>query len=206
MNATTLRAYDPALDLAPDPGSPAARELFDRITAEPRSAGSHRRPVRIALISGGLVAAAVVTAVALESSGVDQPRIGQAGFVVSRHDDGSVSVTIDWSELSDPAALQRALDAAGARTDVFVRTDGGGPCAAGIGVPYSADAVDWDGPDADPDTALVVHPDNFPANGTFVIVVSMASSGQTSTFSPGFPQITGTHTYMAVGPVDPQAC
>lgn len=207
MTGTMLRTADPAADLQPDPASPGAQALLARILAEPHVIAPRRRPARLTLVSGGLVAAAAVVGVTVASSGGDHASVGQAGFVVTRHADGSVRATIRWSELSDPAALQRALDAAGARTRVFVET-GTAPCQVGTGVPYSADAVDWDGPDADPENALVVHPDNFPTDGTFVVVVWLAAPGQTgtSTFAPGSPQLTGMDSYLAIGAVTRPAC
>lgn len=206
-----LRDHDPAAALAPDPGSPAAQALLNRITAEPRTRAPRSRPVRLALVSGGLAAAATVAAVAATTNGTDRPRVSPAGFVVARHADGSVSATMRWSALADPQALQRALDAAGARTTVFVETDTGSPgcTVGGQSVPYSAAAVEWNGPDAaDPDSGLVVHPDQFPADGTFVVVVWLAPSGPSgnSTLPPEFPQVTGSLSYMAVGTVVAPAC
>lgn len=207
MTYTVLRRYDPAFDVDPDPASPPAQALLERIVAEPRAA-KHHHPIRLALVSGGLVAAAIVTAIALDTGGTDQPRIGPAGFVVTRHDDGSVTATVRWSALSDPDALQRALDEAGARTKVFVETDTGSGCTNdNQSVPYSADAVEWSGPDdSDPDSGLVVHPAKFPSDGTFVVVVTLAGQSGLSTLAPSFPQITGSLTFMADGPVTPPTC
>jgi hypothetical protein len=211
MTHPALRAADPAADLAPDPASPVALELLRRITSEPRPVRNARRPVRLVLAGGGLVAAAVVAGIAAEHQSGTPAHIAPAGFVVTRHADGSVTATVRWAALTDPAALQRALDAAGARTKIFVATDTGSPACApdARSVPYSADAVTWNGPDsADPDSGLVVHPDKFPTDGTFVVVVTMAPNGQLgmSTLAPGYPQITGTMTFMAVGPVSAPSC
>jgi hypothetical protein len=211
MSHAALRAADPAANAAPDPRSPAALQLLSRITSEPQTLRPRRRPVRLALVSGGVVAAALAAGLAVEHGSGHQSGIGPAGFVVTKHADGSVTATMRWAALSDPAALQRALDAAGARTKVFVETDAGSPVCAphAHSVPYSADAVAWNGPDsADPDGGLVVHPDEFPHGGTFVVVVMIAPAGQQgmSTLAPSFPQITSSLTFMAVGPVDAPRC
>ena len=210
MTHTALRDHDPAAAYEPDADSPTARALLNRITGEPRAVRSRPRPIRVALASGGLAAAAVVAAVVAAHDDTGQHQIGPAGFVVARHADGSVTATMRWSALSDPAALQRALDAAGARTKVFVETSDGSTCApAAQSVPYSASAVQWNAPDdSDPGSGLVVHPDNFPAGGTFVVVVTLAPAGEPgmSTLAPSFPQITSSLTFMAVGSVDPPAC
>ena len=208
---TLLRAADPAAGVEFDAAGPAARQLLDDVLATPR----RRRHVRAfparRVAVGGAVAASAAVAALLVHSPSQGSRIGPAGFSVSRDSQGTVHAVVRWSALADPAALQAALDRAGARTKVFVEAgDSATTCRqTATTVPYSAHAVQWHAPDeANADNGIVVRPDEFPADGTFVLVVELAvhSSTRGSTFAAGFPQITGTLSYMAVGPAVAPSC
>jgi hypothetical protein len=118
--------------------------------------------------------------------------------------DGTVRVSIHWSQLSDPAALQAALDDAGARTTVFVSDSTNSDCPVPPNTtPYSAAAVHWtSSPNAD-DAGFVVEPASFPSNGTFVLSAHVAPAGQEglSTFSAGRTQLESINSFMVVGDV-----
>lgn len=174
-----LRAADPARDLQPDCDDPAARNMVREITALPRESSATRRHSRVRFrriaLGGALAGAAAVTATVLTVPGHTP-----AAYGVTRRSDGSVSVVLHWSELRDPAKLQEALDRAGAHTRVLTATQtaGYGPdnipaCARPIsGSPYSAQAVQWDFPDSAREVnGIVIRPDHFPTDGTFVIEV-----------------------------------
>jgi hypothetical protein len=173
-----LRSADPARDLHADPDGPAARDMVRAITALPRKSSDTRRhsPVRFRRIAlgGALAGAAAVTATVLTVPGHTP-----AAYGVTRRSDGSVSVVLHWNELRNPTKLQEALDRAGARTRILTaQTSGNGPdnipaCARPIsGSPYSARAVQWDFPDSAREVnGIVIRPDHFPADGTFVIEV-----------------------------------
>lgn len=207
MTSSLLRAADPAAGLHTDPDG----ALLDEITATPRERAPRRRARPGRLVAGGLTAAAAAVAAVLLVNPSQHGGVGAAGYTVTRDSDGTVRAVVRWSALSDPAALQAALDRAGARTKVFVeRNSNTRPCRIAMyGVPYSAAAVQWHAPDdANTDDGIVVHPAKFPRGGTFVLVVHLATAGTAggSTFAPGFPQITDTLSMMVIGPVVPPNC
>jgi hypothetical protein len=106
-----LRAADPAV-APPDPHDPYARSMLDRVlAAEDTPAPVRRRPRRLLPRLAG--AAAVLAAGVLS---VVQP--WSAGnpaeaYTVDWHPDGSISVTIRASQLTDPAKLNAELARSG---------------------------------------------------------------------------------------------
>lgn len=206
-----LAMSDPARDLpadATDPSSPPALALLERVSLESPDPARHRpvaRPAARRILAGGALAGAAATVVLGAPMPWDRGGSGSAAsaYAVTRDGDG-VAVAIHWGELSDPVALQAALDRAGARVKVFVRTD---PAACGVPgetVSYSADAVQWTGPSSDPeDSAFVVRPQLFPTDATFVVSVVVASPGTAtgSTLAPDLTQVEEIATSMVVGPV-----
>jgi hypothetical protein len=194
---------DPAATLPSTAYSAQATAVLERIVATPRHDTATRRPASLKRIAvGGLVAAAATT-VALAAP---MPWNGghpseAAAYTVDRHRDASVSVVVHWNQLSDPAALQRALDEAGAPVRVLTGSSGTGDASpAGVpgcakpyyGNPYSADAVSWDSGRNAPDSSFVVHPAAFPEDGTLVIEVF---------FVPGSHQWASMLSFMAIGRV-----
>ena len=217
MIDTLLRAADPAAGLVPDPDSADAQALLAGVLAGPRAGTRtvHRHATRRTtrrLVLGGVLAGAVATVLLVVPMPWDHggAGLGSSAYAVTS-DGGTVRVTVRWAELSDPSALQAALDRAGARTRVFVETGSGfcAPKARSVG--YRSGAVDWHIPrDAGAEDGIVLHPDLFPPDGTFVLVVGLAQAGSTatpaSTFGPGGPALTGTLSFMAEGPVSPPDC
>jgi hypothetical protein len=206
--STALRTADPAAGIHPDPSAPEATRILAGVLATPRMTRRRSRAPRRAIVGSALaVCAALAVFVGVGSNPASH--LGQAAYSVTRSTDGTVHVVVRWSALRDPAALQRALDRAGARVRIFVVRDGTTLCAHGTSGAYPQGAVEWHAPiDANTENGIVVHPDEFPAGATFVLVVELAPSGSTglSTLSAGFPQITGTLSYMARGPVTPPSC
>jgi hypothetical protein len=207
--STILSSIDPAAGRVPSADQPPAQRLLRDILAEPRPARRHRtapRPRRA--LAGGLIAAAAI-AVFIGVDRDDGTHLGAAAYAVSRDGDGTVHVDVRWSMVTDPAGLQAALDRAGARTKVFVLTDGGQLCQQSGTVGYDAGAVDWHIPSrAGAEDGIVLHPDQFPAGATFVLVVSLAPDGATglSTFGSSGPSITGTLSYMTTASVVSPEC
>jgi hypothetical protein len=205
-----LRAADPAAALAPDPSAPQAQGLLVDILAAPVAAHRRRRrPARIALAGVVAAAAAVGVFVGLGRDSSSGVHLGESAYSVTRDNDGSVHAVIRWSRLDEPRALQRELDRARARTRIFVVRDGARLCQPADTVPYRLGAVDWSPPvDGNTENGLVVHPDEFPLGGTFVLVVVLAdrATGGGTTFGPSFPPIASTLSYMQVGPVEPPLC
>lgn len=216
MIDTVLRAADPARDLDPDPGSEQARTLLAELLAGPRgdaperrhaAAGAARRPVRRVVLGGVLAAAAVIVGLAApmpwDRGG---PGVTSAAFAVTKEAGGAIRVSVHWNELSEPAALQSALDRAGARVRLLVRTN---PtpgqsrfCAPGHPVAYDSAAVQWNSPGA-PSGGFTVRPADFPPGATFVVAVDMAPAGVSglSTNPPGQPQMEDFQSSMVVGPI-----
>jgi len=133
MNTTTkaararLRSAYPAWTLpVPDPRDVMALAMLERILAAPASDGParHRRPTRRRLVLAGVVA--VTAATGLTVGVVAMPWSGghpaAAAYAVTKHVDGSVSVTVRWDELRDPAALNAELARQRARTVVMPRS------------------------------------------------------------------------------------
>ncbi|MEU8076272.1 hypothetical protein AB0B31_12575 [Catellatospora citrea] len=111
-----LRAADPAPPVA-DPHDPYARAMFDRVLttpgAPPPPPRRARRRLALALAGTAVFAAAGVLAVA-------EPWADPAeAYSVGTNADGSVEVSFDAAELTDPAKLNAALARAGARTVVM---------------------------------------------------------------------------------------
>jgi hypothetical protein len=201
---TALRTADPAAGVRPDPTSPQARRLLADVLAEPRPTHRHRTTV-----VGGVLAVAAAVAVFVGVGSNPAAHLGPSAYSVTRSGDGTVQVVVRWGRLRDPQALQRALDRAGARTRVFVVSDGARLCAPDNTIPYDSGAVDWHAPgSAQEDNGIVVHPDKFPAGATFVLVIALAPGGSSglSTFAPGSPQITSTDSFMVSGRVESPTC
>ena len=208
-----LAMSDPARELpadAVDPSSPQALALLERIPLEgPVARPVRHRPVGPRAVRRVVLGGALAGAAAAVVLGAPMPwEHGGSGSVASAYavtrDGDAVSVTIHWSELSDPAALQAALDRAGARVTVFVRTDPVTCAAPGNTVGYSADAVQWTSPRSDPqDAAFVVRPQLFPSDATFVVSVVVAPAGTVggSTLAPQLPQVEQIASSMVVGAV-----
>lgn len=176
MTATDLlRAADPAAHLEVE----LDEQLLRAILAAPEPSRSHRSLRRVAV--GGVLAAAAAVAVLVVPMPWDHsgPQLGSKAYAVERHSDGSVQIVLHWDELNDPSGLQHALDAAGARTvvlfgDVIPGKDPQNPppdCAVPwYGRSYSAKAVQWDFADAASEVnGIVIRPQYFPPEGTFVI-------------------------------------
>ncbi|WP_144120099.1 hypothetical protein [Catellatospora sichuanensis] len=111
-----LRAADPAPP-APDPHDPYARAMLDRVLTAHGTPPTRPRPARrrlaMALAGAAVFAAAGVLAVA-------EPWAEPAeAYSVGTNADGSVEVSFDAAELTDPAKLNAALARAGARTVVM---------------------------------------------------------------------------------------
>ncbi|WP_155368540.1 hypothetical protein [Catellatospora vulcania] len=111
-----LRAADPAPP-APDPSDLYARAMLDRVFTSPETPPIPPRPARrrfvMALAGTAVFAAAGVLAVA-------EPWAAPAeAYSVGTNADGSVVVSFDAAELTDPAKLNAALARAGARTVVL---------------------------------------------------------------------------------------
>ncbi|GIF99557.1 hypothetical protein [Catellatospora citrea] len=111
-----LRAADPAPPVA-DPHDPYARAMLDRVLAGNEVPPLRPRPARrrwaMALAGTAVFAAAGVLALA-------EPWAAPAeAYSVATNADGSVEVSFDAAELTDPAKLNAALARAGARTVVM---------------------------------------------------------------------------------------
>lgn len=214
--ADMLARSDPARDLpaeATDPASPRAQAMLTRIAAR---APGERRATRLPahpralrrIIVGGTLAGAAATVVLAAPIPWDHDGSGPvaSAYAVTR-DGGAVHVTVRWSELSDPDALQAHLDAAHAHVKILVRTEtpSSSPCPAPANTAgYRSDAVQWTVPAHDTqESGFAVWPRNFPTGGTFVVSVVLAPAGTTglSTFAPGRPQVEQVSSYMVIGPV-----
>ncbi len=202
MTDLLLRAADPAADVAADPHAPQAQALLMRIVAEPRTVTRRRRRRAVRLgFAAAVAGAAAAIALVLPLTGGHGGGLTTAAYAVTRHDDGSFRVVVHWAQLRDPAALQAALDRAGAPVRVLTGEElpagSRGPvpaCAEPTsGLPYSARAVQWDFPDqASEVNGFVVRPAAFPRRGTLVIEVF---------FAPGSSVPTGSLSYMVIGRV-----
>lgn len=211
MIDSLLRGADPARGLDPDAMSPDARTLLAQIVATPRQrAGAlHRiaghRPARRIAVGGVLAGVAATVALAAPLPWNDGAGTSSAAFAVTAEAGGAVRVAVHWDELSDPAALQTALDHAGARVVVRVETSTGSEppsCPAGYPLDYPGKAVQFLSPGS-PDGGFLVRPKLFPPDATFVLTVTMAPAGSKglSTMPPGSPQLEGWGTSMMRNPV-----
>lgn len=199
---TTLMTDDPARGLPLAAHSEQATAMLERIVATPHdepAAQRHASAKRIAV--GGLLAAGAASVLLAAPLPWDGGHPSEAAaYTVDEHD-ASVSVVVHWNQLSDPAALQRALDNAGAPVRILTgttRSSSAPPtaipdCAKPYsGKSYSAAAVSWDSGRNAPDSSFVVHPAAFPEHGTLVIEVF---------FTPGSHQWTSLLSFMAIGRV-----
>ena len=200
---TQLMAEDPARDVVATAYSDQATAMLDRILATPRDHMVSRRSASTKRIAvGGLLGAAAATVALTAPMPWDGSHPSEAdAYTIARHSDGSVSVVVHWDQLSDPAKLQQALNAAGAPVRVLTgpETPGGTPptsvpaCAKPYyGKPYSSAAVSWDSGYNAPDSSFVVHPAAFPQDGTLVIEVF---------FTPGSQHWASMTSFMAIGRV-----
>jgi len=203
-----LRDADPARNLDPDASAQQAQALLARIVATPprRASTVHRiagyRSARRIAIGGVLAGAAATVALAAPLPWNHGAGTSSAAFAVTAGAGGAVRVSVHWDELSDPAALQTALDNADAHVRVRVQTDSDSTCPLGRVVGYSDKAVQWESPGS-VDGGFLVRPKLFPRSGTFVLTVVMAPSGSIglSTMPPGSPQIESWGASMIAGPV-----
>jgi len=200
---TQLMLDDPARDLPQAAYSDEATAMLDSILATPRDHAVQRRTASTKRIAvGGLLGAAAATVALTAPMPWDGSHPSEAdAYTIARHSDGSVSVVVHWDQLSDPAKLQQALDAAGAPVRVLTGTETpGGVSPANIpecakpyyGKSYSAAAVSWDDGYNAPDSSFVVHPAAFPKDGTLVIEVF---------FTPGSQHWASMTSFMAIGRV-----
>jgi hypothetical protein len=155
MNTTTnaararLHSADPASTLpVPDPRDVTAQAMLERILAAPASGAParHGRPRKCRLVMAGVVAvtAAAALAVGVVAMPWSRGHPAAAAYAVAKHADGSVSVTVHWDELLDPAALNAELARRGARTVVMPRS-AEGQCTTGFATePAHSDPVPID--------------------------------------------------------------
>jgi hypothetical protein len=208
-----LRDADPARGLDTDSSSPQAQALLARVLALPpqRPGAVHRladhRSVRRIAIGGLLAGAAATVALAAPLPWDDGAGTTGAAFAVTAEAGGAVRVSVHWEELSDPAALQTALDRAGARIKIRIETATGSgldTCPAGRPVDYSDRAVQYLSPGS-AGGGFLVRPKEFPPDATFVLTVTMAPAGVSglSTMPPGRPQIESWGASMISNPVPP---
>jgi hypothetical protein len=214
MIDTRLHEADPARGLEADARSDAAQALLARIVATPSDhRPSRRSPVtrpsarRIA-VGVACAAAAAVAALLAPMPWRHGPGTPSAAYAVTTGAGGAVHVSVQWDRLRDPAALQAALDRAGARVDLRVVTDGRPEdcLASARTVGYTDRAVRWQSPGR-PQGGFTVHPGEFPAHGTFVVTVVLAPEGTTgrTTFAPSQPQLEAFSASMVIGRVPPCA-
>lgn len=211
----TLRAADPCRHAEYDAASPHARRMLDEIVATPRVVPPGPRPRRGRVLAVGgvlaLAAAAVVLAVSLSpSTHHENVALGPSGYRVSTSSDGSVKVLVRWGEMKNPAALQRALDRAGARTKIWV-TDARTfrPWCTGSPAPYQhpgrplEGTVDYHAPDGV--DGIVVHPSKFPSGTTLLLTWEKPhrpTAAESSPYPGMHPRLVGGwSTYWAQGPV-----
>ena len=191
-----LRAADPAATRdAADPNAADAQAMLTRIldSAEPAPAPVRRRSPQRRLLLGGAVAtaAAAATVIGVVSLPGSHTSPASAAYAVAKHADGSVSVSVHWDELHDPAALNAELQRVGARTVVIQRSAPGGcttsfaidPAHSGIARGKLPDLRDpaarkayfervspWVDPESSSTdgTVFTIHPDKIPAGDTLL--------------------------------------
>ena len=199
---TKLLIDDPARGLPLAAHSEQATATLERIVATPRCEPAERRHASAKRIAvGGLLAGGAATVLLAAPLPWDGGHPGEAAAYTVDDHGGSVSVVVHWNQLSDPTALQRALDQAGAPVRILTGTTPSSivpptsvpDCAKPYsGKPYSAAAVSWDSGRNAPDSSFVVHPAAFPEHGTLVIEVF---------FTPGSHQWASLLSFMAIGRV-----
>jgi hypothetical protein len=208
---TVLRNADPARALEPDANAPDARAAFTRIVASPRRRPrvvrriAGERSIRRVAIGGILVGAATTVALAAPMPWNGGAGTSSAAFAVTAEPGGAIRVAVHWDELSDPAALQTALDHAGARIKIRIETATGSEpatCPSGRSVDYPGKAVQYLSPGS-ANGGFLVRPKLFPPGATFVLTVTMAPAGGSglSTMPPGSPRIEGWGASMMRDPV-----
>jgi len=145
---STLAEAAPArhADLA-GPDSPAAAELYQRITAQPPDRRALRRPRFAASALIGLATAGAATAIALTlvpaGTGTAPVHARLAAWSVAKQPGGLVLITI--RELRDPVGLWRMLRADGVRANVrflpkyFEPTTSASAIPAGCRAPHLTD-------------------------------------------------------------------
>jgi hypothetical protein len=204
---TSIRDADPYLDIDFDPASPNARRMLDAIlaAAAPSSqrTSHNRRRVSAAVVS--LAAAAVVAALVVvntDAPSTDSTQaLGAAGYRVTAQSDGTVQITVRWSEVRDPKALQRSLDQAQARTKirVLVAPPRRIPTGSQIAPPISHSDQDanWCGSygqyftgklnsrtvqynNSKGEDGIVIRPKYFPTGVTLLVTVTLSPPSSTS--------------------------
>ena len=151
------------------------------------------------MLAGAAVAVALAAPLPWDTGGSG---LGSSAYAVSVDPDGSVKITIRWSELSDVAKLQAELDRAGAHVLILTGTTTPdtrtAPPVPACAIPYSGEgysarAVTWDFPNAASEVnGIIIRPRYFPAGGTFVIEAYS---------NPGSTALHPTLSFMAVGAV-----
>ena len=201
-----LRAADPA-GIPADPHDPTARAMFERIvtgSAEPVPVRTRSPRRRLVLAGAGLAAVAAVAIAGVVTTPWSHGHPGSAAFAVTERPDGSIHLVIRWTQLRDPAALNRELDRLHARTVVIQQS-----ATCQVEFPFDPAhppyfRVD---PSARPDleaiaawmrsqrpwltfvgfpaTAdLVIHPSKFPADDTLLIPYEFAPAQPASSDPP----------------------
>lgn len=129
-----LRSADPMSSLpVPDAQDVAARAMLEQILAERPTDAPGRSRTQRRLVMAGVVATTAVAVVAVGAVATpwSHGRPAAAAYAVTEEGDGAVSVTVDWNELRDPAALNAELASLDARTVVMLRS-ADGQCRTGF--------------------------------------------------------------------------
>lgn len=179
-----LRAADPAT-LRPDPSGPYARAMRERVLAADTPTRPRARPTRrwIAVGSLGAAAAAAVSVLAVTTPWSQ----GQAAsaYTVDRSPDGSLDITIQLSQLQDPARLNAELQRENAHTVALRMTLPAERCSISPTVvdqfkepaPNSpekaaiAQSVSWGTRQGT--ASLIIHPEKIPLNQTLVVAYAV---------------------------------
>jgi hypothetical protein len=166
-----LRAADPAADLnvAPD------QRLLAEILTQPQ----RRRVPSRRLVVGGTLVAALVAAVLTVPLAWNRFTAANAAWSITNTGSDSIEVSITWSQVHDPEQLQEDLDRAGTHVKFYVtgRAPAGAlPKCATFPNPTAGDVsravTQTVGGGDDGHAQFVVHPDRFPPNAYFVVVVN----------------------------------
>jgi len=180
-----LRAADPAIQ-RPDPSSPYARAMLERVLAAADTPTQSRaRPTRrwIAVGSLGVVAATAVSILAVTTPWSQ----GQAAsaYTVDRLPNGSLNITIHLSQLQDPARLNAELARENAHTVALRMTLPADQCSISPSIvdqfkepaPNSpeqaaiAQSVSWG--TRQETASLTIHPQKIPLNETLVVAYAV---------------------------------
>ena len=190
MTATPLAHVDPAAAHDYSPDSHEARAMLAEIIATPRPAevSAPRRSLvpRRPILALTVACTAAIVAVPVVA-GNDHHPLASGAYAVTTTPDGSVKITVHWSQATDVAALQKALDAAHARTKVLTATEDRTPrigdplpptrACAGIRpgtIEQPDEAVTWHS--QKPISGVVIRPNLFPRNETLVLEVVFTRS------------------------------